>query len=1161
MMLLPQSFPRITDLITIVALANLLVVVQPAFAGERPLPQPAQGDLGLVVDVHSFGGDGAPYEEVSLRIQSRDLVFESENDSLRVARYRPHLMLYDSEGDLVRNIEGERRVVFPADANIPEQIDEIARFRLDPGDYIAKLEIEAVGNGRSAGSEFNVSVPEFSTGKLTTSDLFFVREVNPHNPGPEPDLLKKNEQVLLPLPSRIVPAGESLRWYVELYEIGQLAHTVRFLVLDRFGNAVFTHERAFPTYRDRARFIEGAALRYLPPDLYTLRVEVKAGSHSASTERDFRIDGPAGEVSEAFTEPMQALGQRILQEFSTSDAASRYAGLDAPDRARFLYGHWLERQPLFAQAYVALLTGFYSHEVSLPTIRELGHVKNLRKRVDKTFAERIPEGDTLGVVASREILDFVLDENEDDPFALTADALLALEVGLLSEGEIYAQKAFKINSEFADAYNARGIAQIGRKDWSEAAERFQTAARLRPGWVAPLINQELALFIRGKGNDEEELGRIRTALQHDSLHPALHYIAGRLYERHNRLEESVAAHKRQVEVNPLHAWALFDLGRVLFKQGRIDTATVVWRNLMEARPDFREVCTHPLLDAYLNTGETGKAQALVAEEILTLDEEARMRVEDISLLAGPDEVTTYNALDEEDRPAFVRAFWQKRDPTPATPGNERLVEHYRRVVYALRHYSNDGVKWDRRGDVYIRYGEPAHVGKSGDKRFETDKHVVRVKDRLQNTLSPEARQEIIERAGRYRTSTRDTEIIGEYGQKVDGSDFESIDFEMNPNRAYFISDQDEDPQYVRGTEEATYRSRSRDFLIRGIPLFPIDSTTPWEYWIYPDVAGGIEVVFTSMANEQFYDYPDLTIGRKISDFNQLTWNERRPEIVVARAASAQPDRYRPPGKTLEFHFTTADFRGTPDRSRLEVYLGVPLQEVMAGGGETFERGVALFDSTWTPIYRRVVPLGFEVADLDVEAGTLAIDELALQVPPGKYYLGLQINHPQTHRQSGYTQELVVEAYDQPELSMSDIELAGHVEQDSTVVTKGGLRVVSLPSRTFKLGQPVIVYYEVYALQPDEFGQTNYRVDYRISAKEGKLSGIRVLRALGRLLGIVEKSVVTISYERSGTEPDEHNYLEIDPGESKEGRYELTVTVTDLNSEQTSAKDVIFLIGE
>ena len=119
----------------------------------------------------------------------------------------------------------------------------------------------------------------------------------------------------------------------------------------------------------------------------------------------------------------------------------------------------------------------------------------------------------------------------------------------------------------------------------------------------------------------------------------------------------------------------------------------------------------------------------------------------------------------------------------------------------------------------------------------------------------------------------------------------------------------------------------------------------------------------------------------------------------------------------------------------------------------------------------------------------------------------------------------------------------------------------MPSRTFKKGQPVLIYYELYGLIRDEFGQTRHRVDYRIKPRKGKLSAVRILRALGRLVGMEEKAIVTISYERTGMDSDEHNYLEIDPGESKQGIYELTVSVTDLISNQAVQKSTMFLIGD
>ena len=1111
----------------------------------------SEGSLALAVDACSFRGDDGPYEEVVIRFPAAQLAFETRGDSLFVARYVPRLELFDENGNSVKRIESER--VFSSAKRIdgPEHfVYDIARFQVPAGYYHAVLEVKAVGNDRRGRAVFSVEVPEYKTGHLAFSDLFFVSAIDPSSHNFVSDSFLKAGHVLLPSPEREVGDGAPLRFYVALYEIGRLAHSVRFQIRDRFGHVVFDHWREFPMYREDAKFVEGIPLRGLPAGDYTLSVEARTGDQVVRTQREFRILGSPVELS--LTAQQQVLMEKILERFSTPEVVQEYAKVDAGERAAFMYGHYFERVPLFARAYIA--AGLGNREVGMAMLRAIGLEETLMKRVDKTFGERLPEVDTLAVRMARDMVDFVLDEDPLDPYALTARALIALERGVLPEGEGWVRKVFDVTPDLPEARNAMGIVRMGRGDWDGAVEKFQEASY----WT----NAELARFLSGKG---EGLEYLKAAVERDPTHPFLYYMMGRVLERRGEFVESAAAYRRQIAVDPLFARARFDFGRVLFKQGHIDSATVIWRDLMEARPDFRSLCMHPLLEAYLNIGETGKAHALIAEELRTLSDEARERVEDISLVAGPEEVAAYQRLVPEERAQFVRAFWQKRDPTPATPGNERLVEHYRRVVYVLQNFSKDGRKWDRRGDVYIRYGEPAHVSKRSDIRFETDAEVVRVKERLIAALSPEAKQEIIARIGRLRTSTRDVEIESELGEVVSISDFESIDFEMNPNRVFFARQSDDVNTYVRGKELfGRDRPGMSERPMRGIPLYPVNGSEPWEYWIYPDVGGGIEVVFTALTPKGDFDFPDVSQGRKIARFNQRLWEDTRPEVVISRAVNAQPDRYIPVGKgVLDFHYASADFRGKDDKSRLEVYYGVPVLNAIVDGEKevVFERGIALFDSSWTPVYRRLESMPVRVDEGGVEAGTLAIDELALQVLPGRYYLGLQINHSASGRRGGYTQELVVEDYAVAGLKISDIELAGRVQVDSSATDKGGVEVISLPSRTYKTGQPVVIYYEVYDLKNDDFGQTKYRVDYRITPREGKLSGVQVLRALGRLLGIEEKAVVTISYERTGTGSDEYNYLEIDPGESKPGRYEIAVAITDLNGEQTAEKTVIFFIAE
>jgi GWxTD domain-containing protein len=710
-------------------------------------------------------------------------------------------------------------------------LDDIARFQIPPGTYTARFEVSSQPKKKRGLAEFELVVPGIENGKLTVSDLFFFRTQDPDSAGDDPERFRKYGHQLMPLPERSIRAGDPIRFYFQLFGIGQRRHEVSVHVKDRFGHSVVGEVRDFGPYRDSAQFIEGIQTRNLPSGLYRLVVAVETEGETASSEREFILTGKPPIASRAFGDSRKQMLKLIGAE--SREAADQFSVLSKDDQAIFAHGFWLQHDEMLARTYVGLVTGWGRHEVRWPLLGALKHERTMMKRVDRTFGERLGTPDTLHIREARERLDLILDDDKQDPYALTADALLALEAGLLAEGEIYAKKALEQAPKLADAHNAIGLSQIGRKNWKEARSRFARASEADPDWRTPWLNTELAEFISGKGDEMEELARIQRAAIQDLSHPEVYYMGARLLERHKRLEESADAYARQIEVNPAHARARFDLGRVYFKLGEIEKATLNWRELMEALPEFRSICIYPLLDAYLASGETGKAQTVIAEELRTLSPEARARVEDISLVASPEDVVKLGRLPEESQPQFVRAFWQRLDPTPATPGNERLVEHHRRVIYAMQNFSMDGETWDRRGDVYIRYGEPRHISKRSDIRFETDREVVRVKDRLQTSLTPEAKEEIIARAGRYRTSARDIVIAGSNAERVEGNDFESIDFEMNPNRSFFVSSDDQGPQYVRGTEDLTQRGKTREHLIRGIPLFPVDGSTDLPPSMYP----------------------------------------------------------------------------------------------------------------------------------------------------------------------------------------------------------------------------------------------------------------------------------------------------------------------------------------
>ena len=60
----------------------------------------------------------------------------------------------------------------------------------------------------------------------------------------------------------------------------------------------------------------------------------------------------------------------------------------------------------------------------------------------------------------------------------------------------------------------------------------------------------------------------------------------------------------------------------------------------------------------------------------------------------------------------IKRFWIERDPTPSTPVNERLIEHWRRVAQARREFVYDRSSpygTDDRGTFFVKYGAPAEI--------------------------------------------------------------------------------------------------------------------------------------------------------------------------------------------------------------------------------------------------------------------------------------------------------------------------------------------------------------------------------------------------------------------------------------------------------------------
>ena len=646
-------------------------------------------------------------------------------------------------------------------------------------------------------------------------------------------------------------------------------------------------------------------------------------------------------------------------------------------------------------------------------------------------------------------------------------------------------------------------------------------------------------------------------------------------------EKAVVSYTKYLALRPEDADAQRRLGVAYLKVRDYSKIMDQLLDFVKKHPESIELMPIVAISA-IEQDEPDMAMRFFEDYIAKLAPDVKRLYEDISLVASSEELRTYNESEGADRETNLKRFWNGKDPDLSTPVNERLLEHYRRVWYALTDFSEGRHPWDARGDVYIRFGEPDHRSRSDEPNFKQSLKVQRVKERLAFNI--------------YKGDVRAHTFVGPVYpvrslKQLEGAWYELKDIEFGSSNAMADEPGDDENDIPDDMGESSSDDEGvttpppapNDTLRLGIlslderlgfgdyhPVTAGDdpSTVPWETWVYTDVAGGIEITFTDEFGSGNYDYAPMPPNQGDIEIGQVaSLNRNSPHSVYKRAARVTPNHYAPEEETapLDFHYSLADFKGDDERSLLEIYYGVPILpgHYMSDANVTRQvltHHAALISSTLDTVYRKSDGLTYEAAGNQAGEGIQVPGVLKLNLPPGAYRLEVRSQDRLRGRIGAYRQHVVVEPYSEDRLQISDLELAWRVaaEEADSRFRKGGLNVVPMPSRTYKKGQSVFVYYEIYNLAKDAFGQTDYNVSYTITSRDtpGRLGNIsRLFR-----WGTGKREELAVTYEQQGEAAREVEYIELDLGEQVPGRYSLKVTINDRNRGQSAEKDVVFVIA-
>ncbi len=498
---------------------------------------------------------------------------------------------------------------------------------------------------------------------------------------------------------------------------------------------------------------------------------------------------------------------------------------------------------------------------------------------------------------------------------------IRLGYAYFSAGDLkQAEKAFRNGMRYANSaalYNGMGLVFMYSRTHHKynALQYFRRALGIDPTYIEAQINLA-QLYINLKNASAEKA--LMKVIAMDSTYTPAYLQLGKWHDKMGLNPDKAAYYydrylalvSDDAEGNKLSA-------EFYLRIGNYAKVAETLQGFVTRYPTKTEV--FPVLSyAYMKLGKIAPAERYFERYLDSLAPDARTLYEDIHFVASRDELAAFNATPIDERKGFLRRFWNLHDPDITTAENERRIEHYWRVWYALHHFSERQSPWDRRGEVYIRFGEPDYLSRSDELNFEQSLAVQRIKERLALSIyGTSVHPKVFSRSGRsnpFKPDSLRSPLDATYFGPV--YPVQSLRGKISEIEGYTVE------TFHTSTGSAR---ESRTDIFRPVTASENSAMVAWENWIYVDIGDGLDITFTDERGLGIYDYAPTPPGDMVPLRQLAMLNRYNPRTVTEQAAVQIPDYYRPIQNKdpSEFYYASADFRGEDEKTMYEVYLGVP----------------------------------------------------------------------------------------------------------------------------------------------------------------------------------------------------------------------------------------------
>lgn len=709
-----------------------------------------------------------------------------------------------------------------------------------------------------------------------------------------------------------------------------------------------------------------------------------------------------------------------------------------------------------------------------------------------------------------------------------------LERGLLKQAEEAFEKAMIFPDAPAEARAGKGLVLLRRSGYfGDGVQALRSAIRTDPDYLDAYSYLAQALLDQGM---VDGVKIAENAIRRDSTYLPPYRVLGDWYADREDHQRARAFYQTYLTRNSDDEVAE-RLGRSLLQLKNYRDIDRFVAPIAREKPEASHLLPIMAIKA-LRVKRFEESAQLFERFLAQINARERQLYDDIQVLLLDEEIGIYRTLDDAEKKKYVARFWRAKNPNLSSAYNERQLAHYERVWMAHWAFGRENYPWDRRGEVYIRYGEPDYRARSGWISSLPSTRVQEVKEKVYREL--------------YR-DPNESELIGPVfpirSDRGFAAEREREVLDIPPDQNTFGS--------VEERREEAPRSDPSQEAYAPVTMQHDRSIVPWESWVYTEVDGGMVIDFTrELGGVSGFDFAPIPPIPPTMLRDNIRIAEHAPAIRYKNATVSQPDEFRKaPRLSLgNFYFDLADFRGSAGKTRVDIIYGIPLENllVVTDGQQpqvVLERAVALADSAYRVVYRNAQKVQHFVDTSNVITREV-VDITRQDVPAGMYHLTLTVTDAMTARQGVFALNVTIDEYDEEQLHISDLLLVKSLSDTlrDTRFRRGNWQVVPNPRRTVRAPNPLAFYCEVYNLTKDEFGQTRYRVTTAVKATE-------IEQRRGR--GNVGQPEVALSYTQVGNSDWERLPLEVNLEHAQAGQNRLFVIIEDLVAGTRVAKDTFF----